>query len=120
MCAMPHDHTLPPLQLSCFRLDLTERIAHLVLNRPEALNTLNPMFWHELDLVLDTLHRGGQARALVISSTGKHFSAGMALDTLPTLSSRPMTAAPKAAPRSSTRWPACRAPSTASKSCACP
>ena len=81
MCAMPHDHTLPPLQLSCFRLDLSERIAHLVLNRPEALNTLNPTFWHELDLVLDTLHRSGEARALVISSTGKHFSAGMALDT---------------------------------------
>ncbi|TAM53598.1 MAG: enoyl-CoA hydratase, partial [Burkholderiaceae bacterium] len=30
---------------------------------------------------LTTLHREGQARALVISSTGKHFSAGMALET---------------------------------------
>jgi enoyl-CoA hydratase len=81
MWAMPHDNILPPLRLSCFRLDLTDRIAHLILNRPEALNTLNPTFWHELDLVLDRLHRSGEARAMVISSTGKHFSAGMALDT---------------------------------------
>jgi len=81
MCAMPHDTPTPPLQLSCFRLDLSDRIAHLILNRPEALNTLNPTFWQELDLVLDRLHRNGDSRALVISSTGRHFSAGMALDT---------------------------------------
>jgi enoyl-CoA hydratase len=31
--------------------------------------------------VLTQLHREGRARALVISSTGKHFSAGMALET---------------------------------------
>jgi enoyl-CoA hydratase len=42
---------------------------------------MHPTFWRELDEVLTTLHREGQARALVISSTGKHFSAGMALET---------------------------------------
>ena len=57
-------------------------MAHLVLNQPGALNTMNPAFWRELDEVLTALHREGKARALVISSTGKHFSAGMALDTL--------------------------------------
>jgi enoyl-CoA hydratase len=56
-------------------------VAHLVLNRPEALNTMNPAFWRELDQVLTSLHKDGTARALVISSTGKHFSAGMALET---------------------------------------
>ncbi|MEG2048676.1 MAG: enoyl-CoA hydratase-related protein, partial [Comamonas sp.] len=58
-----------------------DHIAHLVLNRPDAFNTLNPRFWQELDAVLDALHRSGKARALVISSTGKHFCAGMALET---------------------------------------
>jgi enoyl-CoA hydratase len=53
----------------------------MVLNRPEALNTMNPAFWRELDDTLTQLHRDGSARALVISSTGKHFSAGMALET---------------------------------------
>lgn len=70
---------MPP-QLSCFSLAIANQVAHLVLNRPEAMNTMNPAFWRELDQVLTWLHQGKDARALVISSTGKHFSAGMALD----------------------------------------
>ncbi|WP_027475717.1 enoyl-CoA hydratase-related protein [Curvibacter gracilis] len=67
--------------MKCFALTQTDHIAHLVLNQPEALNTMHPTFWRELDEVLEQLNREGQARALVISSTGKHFSAGMSLDT---------------------------------------
>ncbi|MGH8820708.1 MAG: enoyl-CoA hydratase-related protein, partial [Rhodoferax sp.] len=67
--------------LSCFSFSIVDHVAHLVLNRPEAMNTMHPTFWRELDQVLTTLHREGTARALVISSTGKHFSAGMALET---------------------------------------
>jgi enoyl-CoA hydratase len=66
--------------LHCFTLDIHDHIAHLVLNRPEAMNTMDPVFWRELDGVLDALQRGNEARALVISSTGRHFSAGMALE----------------------------------------
>ena len=66
---------------SCFSLTTEDHIAHLVLNRPEALNTMGPTFWRELDDLLTTLHREGTARALVVSSTGKHFSAGMDLQT---------------------------------------
>ena len=67
--------------LTCFTLTITQHVAHLVLSRPEAMNTMHPTFWRELDEVLAHLHQGGDARALVISSTGKHFSAGMALET---------------------------------------
>ncbi|QYY24132.1 enoyl-CoA hydratase-related protein [Diaphorobacter sp. MNS-0] len=67
--------------LTCFTLTVTDHVAHLVLNRPEAMNTMHPQFWRELDALLADLHRGSDARALVISSTGKHFSAGMALET---------------------------------------
>jgi len=70
---------MTPLQ--CFSLTTDNHIAHLVLNKPEAMNTMHPTFWRELDAVLTELHRDGKARALVISSTGKHFSAGMALET---------------------------------------
>jgi enoyl-CoA hydratase len=66
--------------LTCFSLTTSDHIAHLVLNRPEAMNTMHPTFWRELDEVLTQIHKEGQARALVISSTGKHFSAGMALE----------------------------------------
>jgi enoyl-CoA hydratase len=64
-----------------FTLNIENNIAHLLLNQPEALNTMHPTFWRELDEVLTQLHTEGNARVLVISSTGKHFSAGMALET---------------------------------------
>ena len=67
--------------LNCFSLTNANHVAHLVLNKPEAMNTMHPTFWRELDAVLTHLHHDGAARALVISSTGKHFSAGMALET---------------------------------------
>jgi enoyl-CoA hydratase len=67
--------------MSCFTLAIDQHVAHLVLNRPEALNTMHPAFWRELDEILARLHRDNDARALVISSTGRHFSAGMALET---------------------------------------
>jgi enoyl-CoA hydratase len=67
---------------TCFSLNVTDdHVAHLVLNRPEAMNTMHPTFWRELDGILTQIHREGTARVLVISSTGKHFSAGMALET---------------------------------------
>jgi enoyl-CoA hydratase len=71
----------PTLPLTCFTLTEANHVAHLVLNQPEAMNTMHPTFWRELDAVLTRLHKDGSARALVISSTGKHFSAGMALET---------------------------------------
>lgn len=67
---------------TCFSLSWTEPdVAHLALNRPESLNTMGPTFWRELDALLREINEQGRARALVISSTGKHFSAGMALET---------------------------------------
>ena len=70
-----------PSTLTCFTLSISNHIAHLVLNKPQALNTMHATFWRELDDVLTQLHKGAEARVLVISSTGKHFSAGMALET---------------------------------------
>ncbi len=67
--------------MHCFSLKIEDHIAHLVLRQPDTLNTMGPVFWRELDTALTELHHGNSARVLVISSTGKHFSAGMALDT---------------------------------------
>ena len=66
---------------TCFSLTTQDHVAHLVMNRPAELNTMHPTFWRELDELLTQIHNEGAARALVISSTGKHFSAGMSLDT---------------------------------------
>ena len=63
-----------------FQLDTNEGIAHLQLNRPERLNTMAPPFFPALRDAVRALNDSGDARVLVISSTGKHFCAGMALD----------------------------------------
>jgi len=68
------------MSYQCFTLNISDKVAHLVLNRPHAMNTMQPVFWRELSAILGSLQREAPARALVISSTGKHFSAGMALD----------------------------------------
>ena len=65
-------------------LQIEERVARLTLNRPEQMNTMNPEFWRELEGVLDKLQRDAPARVLLIDSTGKHFTAGMALDSFGT------------------------------------
>jgi enoyl-CoA hydratase len=64
-----------------FQLTTDNGIAHLQLNRPERMNTMAPAFFPAFRDVVRSLGDGGQARVLVVSSTGKHFSAGMALDT---------------------------------------
>ena len=63
-----------------FTLETTDSIAHLTLNRPERLNTMAPPFFPVLRDAVRALGDAGTARVLVISSTGKHFCAGMALD----------------------------------------
>ena len=64
----------------CFDLTINNKIAHLQLNRPDSLNTMQPVFFRELLSVLQNLQQQASARVLIISSTGKHFTAGMALD----------------------------------------
>ena len=63
----------------CFDLSIDDGVAHLQLNRPDELNTMVPSFWTELPAVVSELDAGTRARVIVISSTGKHFSAGMDL-----------------------------------------
>jgi enoyl-CoA hydratase len=55
-------------------------VAHLQLNRPERMNTFAPPFFPALRDTVNALNAEGRTRVLVISSTGRHFSAGMALD----------------------------------------
>jgi len=62
------------------QLDSTTGIARLTLNRPERMNTMDPGFFPALRDAVRALDDAGQTRVLVIASTGKHFSAGMALD----------------------------------------
>jgi len=60
--------------------DPANGISRLTLSRPERLNTMDPGFFAAVRDAVRSLDDAGQTRVLVIASTGKHFSAGMALD----------------------------------------
>ena len=63
----------------CFDIEINDHIAHMQFNRPDQLNSMNKAFWSEFPQALKEIDRGGEARVLVISSSGKHFCAGMDL-----------------------------------------
>ena len=62
---------------TCFKLSIENHIAHIVLSRPEAFNAMPRAFWNELPALVREINDGAKARVIVISSTGKHFTAGM-------------------------------------------
>lgn len=74
---------------SYFELSIDQGVAHLQLNRPERMNTFAPPFFPALRDAVRRLHDEASARVLVISSTGKHFSAGMALEVFSGAGERP-------------------------------
>jgi enoyl-CoA hydratase len=63
----------------CFEVTISNKVAHLQLKRPEAFNSMTASFWTELPQIVREIDASSSARAIVISSTGKHFSAGMDL-----------------------------------------
>ena len=62
---------------TCFKVSIENNIAHIVLNRPEAFNAMPRPFWNELPAIVHDISDNAKARVIVISSTGKHFTAGM-------------------------------------------
>jgi len=64
---------------TCFDVTIEDKVAHIQLKRPEAFNTMIRAFWNELPAIIKDINDNALARCIVISSTGKHFSAGMDL-----------------------------------------
>lgn len=64
---------------TCFEVTETDHIAHVSMNRPDAFNSMTTDFWRELPAIINEISDRGYARAIVLSSTGKHFTAGMDL-----------------------------------------
>jgi enoyl-CoA hydratase len=65
---------------TCFKVNVADHIANLVLSRPDELNTMSRDFWVELGDVLEEINKDSDIRVVVMSSTGKHFCAGMDLN----------------------------------------
>ncbi len=61
----------------CFEVSTDNGVAHLKMSRPERRNAMTAAFWKELPQIVRGLDAGGETRALVLSSTGPHFCAGL-------------------------------------------
>jgi enoyl-CoA hydratase len=62
-----------------FKVEISEHVANLILSRPDQLNTMSRDFWVELGEVTEEINMNSEVRVLIMSSTGKHFCAGMDL-----------------------------------------
>ncbi len=65
------------MKYECFEVDVQDRVAHVRLSRPDKRNSMIVAFWKELPALINQLDSDGEVRAIVISSTGPHFSSGM-------------------------------------------
>jgi enoyl-CoA hydratase len=65
------------MKYSCFAVEVADHIAHIRFNRPEKANSMIPEFWRELPEAVNDISDNAKARVIVISSEGKHFTAGM-------------------------------------------
>ncbi len=67
------------MEYKSFNVEIKDYIAHVQMSRPQVMNSMNADFWLELPQVMKALDASGEVRVIVLSSTGKHFSAGMDL-----------------------------------------
>lgn len=77
-----------------FAVSVENKIAHVQFNRPESLNSMNKAFWLELPRCMQDIEANTDARVIVVSSTGKHFSAGMDLGVFTDPKAVPMSGDP--------------------------
>ena len=82
------------MEFKSFAVSVENHVAHVQMCRPDALNSMNVDFWLELPQCVKALDASGDVRVIVISSTGKHFSAGMDLAVFTNPKATPMTGDP--------------------------
>jgi len=64
------------MNYSVLEIDISEGIALVKVNRPEALNALNSTFFKEMDSVVAELSSNPDVKVMIITGVGKAFVAG--------------------------------------------
>ncbi len=70
------------MSYECFDVSIEDKVAHIVLSRPEKRNAMAMSFWTDLPKIIADIDDNAKARAIVISSTGPIFCAGIDLTML--------------------------------------
>jgi enoyl-CoA hydratase / 3-hydroxyacyl-CoA dehydrogenase len=71
-----HAHTGRPFRFTLVRSDVSDGIATLTINRPDALNALNEEVLAQFEEAFATVSRDPSVRGIVIAGSGKAFVAG--------------------------------------------
>lgn len=67
---------------SAFKVEQTDHIAHVQINRPDKVNAMDAAFWEEIIAIFQWIDDTDAIRAVVLSGAGKHFSSGIDLTLL--------------------------------------
>ncbi|HAF93789.1 MAG TPA: crotonase/enoyl-CoA hydratase family protein [Pseudomonas sp.] len=69
-------------EYKAFRVELTDKVAQVVIDRPEKINAMNADFWAEIIDVFRWVDDTDEVRVVVLSGAGPHFSSGIDLQLL--------------------------------------
>lgn len=67
------------MELETLSLAVEDGIARVKMTRGEALNTMNAAFWGEIIEIFEAIEADASVRAVLLQSTGRHFTAGLDL-----------------------------------------
>ena len=63
------------MSYECFDVSVRDRVAHVILNRPEKRNSMIPAFWDELPKIIRDLDSNARARVAPEASGAESFAA---------------------------------------------
>ncbi|HAW41024.1 MAG TPA: enoyl-CoA hydratase, partial [Pseudomonas sp.] len=75
-------------EYKAFRVELADKIARVVINRPEKINAMDAAFWTEIIDIFNWVDATDDVRVVVLSGAGEHFSSGIDLQLLASVSSQ--------------------------------
>ncbi len=64
------------MELQILKVEVSDPVALVTINRPEALNALNTRFFNEMDQVVAEINGRTDVRVMIITGEGKAFVAG--------------------------------------------
>lgn len=67
------------MELETLSLSVADHVATVTLTRAAQLNTMNKAFWDDVPAAFAAIDADPSVRAVVVASTGKHFTAGLDL-----------------------------------------
>ena len=70
------------MDLKYLKVTIENHVAQVSFNRPEKANSLHMPAWYEMKFVFDKLDENPEVRVIVLTGEGKHFCAGIDLETL--------------------------------------